>query len=108
MTSRTLGIGVIGILIALLLLSVLGCAHVAPTVSPATTAIYRVTCIDTWWEELGEPTIEQFALLACIQAAIHGQTVAELRALLRARPDYHDRSRSKAYGKPPTLGLHAT
>lgn len=106
MTARTIGIAAIGVLLVLLLSCLWSCASV-PVVDDGRFEGFAMSCRWTWFDELGDQ-IDQASLAVCIHAAIAGQTITELRQVLRARPDFAARSRKNHYGRPPTLGLHAS
>jgi hypothetical protein len=78
----------------------------APTpIDEVTLNLYIATCQWTWFDELGD-VIDEPDLLACVKAAARGQTLDELRAQLRARPDHRRRVRRNNYGRP-SIGRRA-
>jgi hypothetical protein len=80
---------------------------VLPVVDVATADFLAATCRWTWFEEMGD-AIDEPTLIACVYAAVAGQTVLELRAVLRARPDFERRTRLNHYGRAGTLGQRGT
>ena len=101
-------------LVAGVALLLVACVHAPLRVAPLaiavtdnpTVEIFAAGCRWTWLDELGE-AIDEASLQACIHAAFGGQTITELRAVLRARPDYNPRARKRQYNQPPTLGKRA-
>jgi len=103
-----------GLVAGVVLLLTVTCVHAPRRVAPQTITvldspmlvIFSAGCRWTWFDELGD-TIDEASLQACIRAALGGQTIPELRAILRGRPDYNPRARKRHYNQPPTLGKRA-